>query len=234
MSVVIPCYEQAHFLPQALESVAKQTLQPLEVIVIDDGSPTQELAIQEVCMHYDRQRLTLRRVRVTNRGLPSARNTGLMLARGDWFLPLDADDWLREDYLEKTVPLTVNADVVLTGIQEHGDPPRNQAYRPGFDRDWRQVTADLILREHNRFFYCSLIRTELLRKVGGYNAKMSEGLEDGDLWVDLLRWSARFAACEEPLFQYRTSTTGMLQSIHRNGGYQRMVEEMRRHHHAQR
>lgn len=224
VTVAIPCFEQADYLPHALDSVMGQSVHPVRVLVVDDGSPVQGHEIKETCEHYG-----VDYVRVTNRGLAAARNAAIMLTNTFGFLPLDADDWLDERYIEKTLPLLHDADVVLTGIQEHG-PTRNGTYNPGFDRPWQEVTAELILGDYNRFFYCSLFRTEILREVGGYNPKMNLGLEDADLWVDLLKRGVTFDAVEEPLFHYATRPEGMLQTIHRNGGYQQMVAEMRRHH----
>ncbi len=229
VSIVVPCFEQSEYLPEALDSIEAQTVAPVEVIVVDDGSSIQEGArIAELCGIYRG-----RYVRVTNRGLPSARNVGLMLAKCKWILFLDADDWLREDFIHKTLHEgeTTEADVVLTGIQEHG-PHRHGTYEPGFDRHWTEVTPELILGNYNRFYYAALLKRNLLREVGGYNARMSRGLEDADLWVDLLRRGAQFSAVEEPLFQYRTRADGMLQTIHRDGGYEQMVQEMNRHHSA--
>lgn len=228
VTVAIPCYQQSGYVERAVKSAVEQTLPPRQVIVIDDGSsPGEGQAIEAVCTRHNASYH-----RVTNRGLPSARNTALMLAKGEWFLPLDADDWLAPTYIEKTTlqGKRTRADVVLTGIQEEG-PARKGAYLPGYDRPWQTVTADLILDGHNRYYYCSLFRASLLREVGGYNARMNEGLEDADLWVDLLSHGAAFTAVNEHLFHYDTSNpNGMLAQIHRNGGYERMVAEMRRHH----
>ena len=220
ITVCIPCYNQHHLLPRALDSVYKQTKQPKQILVIDDGSATPVIV--------DDPRVKV--IRVTNRGLPAARNVALMNTTTTAFLPLDADDWLHPDYLAKTWPLLTRADVVLTGIQEVG-PIRNGSYKPGFNMDFADVTAEIILDTFNRFYYCSLFRTSTLKAVGGYNPKMNEGLEDADLWVDLLRRGAKFRAVPDPLFYYSTENPdGMLNTIQRNGGYQRMVEEMRRHH----
>lgn len=223
VTVVIPCYNQAEFLQEALQSVYDQTLPACEILVIDDGS-------HEPILLPDSPRVRI--IRTTNRGLPSARNTGLMLARCGAFLPLDADDRLAPDYIEKTLPLLDDADVVFTGLQEHG-PTRNGTYMAGYDRPYQQVTEET-LWEYNRFFYCSLFRTQLLREVGGYHPRMSGwpgvhgGYEDWDLWIDLMRRGARFAAVDEVLFHYTTRPNSMLAQAESNR--QALVEEMRRHH----
>src|SRR5689334_574125 len=87
ISVAIACYNQAHFLSCAIESVRAQSYQNLEIIVVDDGSQdnTAEVAKGYLGVHYIWQ---------TNQGLSAARNTGLRHSRGDYLVFLDADDRL--------------------------------------------------------------------------------------------------------------------------------------------
>src|SRR5262245_38480777 len=87
VSVVIPCYNQARFLSDAIESALDQTCPPLEVIVVDDGSTdhTASVAARYHGLKYLRQR---------NAGAPSARNYGFRESHGEFLLFLDADDRL--------------------------------------------------------------------------------------------------------------------------------------------
>ena len=89
-SVVIPCYKQAHFLPQAIESALSQTHRPVEVIVVDDGSPDNTAA---VVARYPQ----VRYLRQENRGLGGARNSGFRISNGEYILFLDADDRFMPD-----------------------------------------------------------------------------------------------------------------------------------------
>lgn len=225
VSIVIPCFNQQETLARAIESVVEQTYQDFECIIVDDGSP---VPVQIPKQLGDQFQV----IRVTNRGLPSARNTGLMNCKGSGFLPLDADDWIEPEYLEKTVPLLrKGADVVFTGLKEHG-PVRKGEYLPGFDRPHDQVNEETLWM-YNRFFYCSLMRTTTLRSVGGYNSRMAGwggiagGYEDWDLWIDLMRRGVKFSAVNEHLFNYNT-TGSMLVAAERNRDI--LVSEMRRHH----
>lgn len=93
VSVVIPCYNQAHFLGEAIESVLVQTYRPFEIVVVDDGA-TDNTA--EVAARYP----GVRCVRQANQGLPAARNAGLGVARGAYVVFLDADDRLLPAALE--------------------------------------------------------------------------------------------------------------------------------------
>ena len=94
VSVVIPCYQQAVWLPQAIDSCLAQTWTEIEIIVVDDGSG-EDLA--DVLKSYgDRVRL----IRQNNQGTAAARNTGLAGARGAFVKFLDADDWLLPHCIE--------------------------------------------------------------------------------------------------------------------------------------
>jgi glycosyltransferase involved in cell wall biosynthesis len=92
VSVIIPCYKQAHFLGDAIESVLAQRDVSYEVIVIDDGSPDNTA---EVVARYPR----VRYVWQANQGLSSARNTGIRESHGNYLVFLDADDRLLADAL---------------------------------------------------------------------------------------------------------------------------------------
>jgi glycosyltransferase involved in cell wall biosynthesis/peptidoglycan/xylan/chitin deacetylase (PgdA/CDA1 family)/SAM-dependent methyltransferase len=93
ISVIVPCYNQAHFLTEAIESILSQTYPHYEIVVIDDGS-TDNTA--EVSGRYP----GVRCVRQENRGLAAARNTGLRKSNGDYLVFLDADDRLLPHALE--------------------------------------------------------------------------------------------------------------------------------------
>lgn len=224
-TICIPYYSQPDYIAQSLGSACQQTAGLLEVIVVDDGSP--DAAARDLCERYRAEGYPVRYVRVTNRGLPNARNTGLMLARGYGFLPLDADDWIDPTFLEKTLPQLGEFDVVSSGLQEHG-PVRNGSYMPGTDMPIGDVTVE-IEWANNHFWYASLCRTELLREVGGWNGRMVHGYEDWDLWIDLLKRGARFGGVDELLFHYTTRADSMLAQI-TGRMHREIVLEMRRHH----
>src|SRR5579884_658579 len=90
VSVVLPCFNAARFLPAALDSALSQTYLPFEVILVDDGSTDDSVAIAESYGPL------VRVIRQTNQGESVARNRGLDAARGDLVAFLDADDiWER-------------------------------------------------------------------------------------------------------------------------------------------
>jgi glycosyltransferase involved in cell wall biosynthesis len=93
ISVVIPCYNQAHFLSEAIESVLSQTYSNFEILVVDDGSPDN---VEDAVRKYP----GVQYVRQANQGLSVARNNGLRHCTGDYLLFLDADDRLLANAME--------------------------------------------------------------------------------------------------------------------------------------
>ncbi|HST23427.1 MAG TPA: glycosyltransferase [Blastocatellia bacterium] len=96
VSAIVPCYNQAHFLSEAIESILGQTYRHFEIIVIDDGS-TDETAL--VASRYE----SVRCIRRNNEGLAAARNIGLCYSAGDYIVFLDADDRLLPEAFEAGV-----------------------------------------------------------------------------------------------------------------------------------
>ena len=100
VSVIVPCYNQAIYLPEALNSLLAQTYQCWEAIVVNDGSPDET---EKVALEYTWKDSRIKYVFKENGGLSSARNKGIELAQGEFILPLDADDIIHPEYMEKAM-----------------------------------------------------------------------------------------------------------------------------------
>lgn len=111
VSVVIPVYKVEAYLERCIDSVLAQTLQDLEIILVDDGSPD---ACPRMCDDYAQRDSRIRVIHKENGGLASARNAGMKAATGKWLFFLDSDDWLEPDGLENlyVVGETHNVDFV--------------------------------------------------------------------------------------------------------------------------
>lgn len=97
VSVVIPVYKVEAYLARCVDSVLAQTLQELEIILVDDGSPDN---CPQMCDDYAQQHSGIKVIHKENGGLASARNAGMKIASGKWLFFLDSDDWLEPDGLE--------------------------------------------------------------------------------------------------------------------------------------
>lgn len=219
VAVVTPCFNQGQFLAQCIWSVAEQTLPPDRYVIVDDGSTDNSWY---VARPFEESFDGLTVLRVTNRGLPGARNAGLLaVGEVDWVAFIDADDWFQPDWLEKTVWCgeKLNADVVMTerrGTDGHRWTPTFGAS----PEDWWQYCGGNS---------CALIRRTALVEAGGYNPRMWDGDEDWDLWYDLALRGAKFARQMGTWYNYRVHAGQWTRTV---TGERKsdMREEMRRHH----
>lgn len=105
LSVIIPIYNVELYLEKCVNSVRKQTLKMLEIILIDDGSTDDSGKICDILASEDNRIIV---VHQKNGGLADARNTGLEIARGEWVAFLDSDDWVENSMYEKLINCCVN------------------------------------------------------------------------------------------------------------------------------
>ena len=118
LTLVMPVYNVAAYLPACLDSLSAQTLVPDEIIVIDDGSTDE---CPQILADYARRMTNLCVVRQENGGLSAARNTGLARARGKWLAFVDSDDFVAPDMYERLVSMaeTNNLDMALCNASYH-------------------------------------------------------------------------------------------------------------------
>lgn len=98
ISVIIPIYNIAPYLPRCLDSIVGQTYKNLEIILVDDGSTDNSL---EICQQYADKDSRMRVIHQKNQGLAAARNTGLDNAHGEFITFVDSDDWISPTYHEQ-------------------------------------------------------------------------------------------------------------------------------------
>lgn len=205
VSIIVPCYKQAHYLSEALQSVLEQTYANWECIIVNDGSPdTTELVAKEWIAKDSRFKYLYKE----NGGLSSARNAGIKTSLGEFILPLDADDILHHDYLKKIVPVLESNDTLAIV----------SCYTKFFTNKLSNIVYELKpLGTHYRdlMFENKLIATSLYRKkyweeVGGYDESMKKGFEDWEFWLNITKRGWEFQFVEEFLFYYRKAKKSML------------------------
>ena len=98
VSVIIPAYNAADTIADTLQSLLNQTFPLWEAIIVDDGSTDETSAVVNKFIEKD---CRFRIIKQTNQGLSGARNSGIKLARYDWLLFLDADDWIFPQHLNR-------------------------------------------------------------------------------------------------------------------------------------
>lgn len=203
ISVVIPCWNQAQYLPDAIESVLRQTVKPHEIIVVNDGSPDET---RYVAKGYE----GIRYIETTNRGLAMARNVGIMNMTGDWFYPLDADDIMLPNCIEKVseaIEKNPDADIIAPSFKCFGKYDGEVILMPDpkFE-DFKFIDGQPM----NRIGYFSAIKKEALLEVGGYSPRMTWGWEDLHLTINLLKQGRKIVTTPEILMLYRTKENSMI------------------------
>lgn len=200
VSVVIPCHNTHEFLGRAIASVRAQTCPVAEIIVVDDGS-TERATIT----FLDQIGPDVQLVRQENKGLPGARNVGFGVAKGEFVLPLDADDWLEPDAVEKMLDTLLShgeAAFCFCQICMEGDGQGVLAKNYNF-------FEQLFL---NQLPYCLLLRRWVWEAAGGYDESMRRGYEDWEFNIRLGTMGYFGVVVPEPLFHYRIAQSGMLLS----------------------
>jgi GT2 family glycosyltransferase/glycosyltransferase involved in cell wall biosynthesis len=199
VTVVIPVFDSADFLEEALASVYEQTHPSWEIVVVDDGSSDPDV----VSFLDSLRRPRLRLHRQENRGLPAARNAGMKLARGEFFVPLDSDDELAPDFMAKLLAALrrdEEAGFAHCLARLHGDIDAIWIPRP-YNPYWQLI--------ENAVVGCVMMRAEAWESVGGYDETMTSGNEDWELWLRLSAAGWEQVRVEEPLFRYRKHGVSM-------------------------
>ena len=112
ISIIIPVYNVAEYLPQCLESVINQTLKDIEIICINDGSTDNSL---EILREYEKKDGRIKIIDKENEGVSAARNKGIEVAHGEYLLFCDGDDWIETDTCEEVYKKIKfdNADMLI-------------------------------------------------------------------------------------------------------------------------
>ncbi len=181
VSVVIPAYNYARFLKEAISSALAQPYSPLEVIVVDDGSTDDTPALLANIIDP-----RLRVIRQANAGLSAARNTGIREARYPFIAFLDADDRWAEDFLPKVMARFRELPddfVIVTGGSQRMTADGRLVQKP---RSQTPPPATLTARDFilvNRMFPSAVVaRRCALIECGGFDVTLRSS-EDRDMWI---------------------------------------------------
>lgn len=205
VSVIIPSYNHAHFLPFSVESVLRQTFADYEIVIVDDGSTDNS---QQVVAQYSDSRI--RYIFQKNKGLAGARNTGIREARGEYLAFLDADDLFAETKLEVQVGWLrdhPSAGLVAGGWNLIDDKGHIlEVYHPG--PDFPDMSLKGWLRDCHVCPVSLLVRRDWVVKIGGFDETLRQ-VEDWDMWLRLAYAGCPMGWVDEIVCSYRLSAGQM-------------------------
>ena len=204
VSIIVPCYNQAQYLTETLQSVLEQTYTNWECIIINDGSPDNT---EEIALELTKKDSRFKYISKKNEGVSAARNYGIKFSSGKYILPLDSDDLIDKTYLEKAVPvLENNSDIGIVYC--------NASYFGNKSGRWA-IPSYSLKRSllFNTIFCTALFRKSDFNITNGYNTNMVDGYEDWDFWLCLIERGIQVYKISGSLFFYRIRTNSRNNSI---------------------
>lgn len=194
ISVIVPCYNQAQYLPEALQSLIGQDYSYWECIIVNDGSPDNTEVVAKQWVEKDSR---FRYYWKENSGVCDTRNFGVSQAEGEFIVPLDADDKLGSHYFSdaidafKNIPTLklIYSNTILFG--EINEKLINKEF----------VFENMLVE--NQIFNSSIFRKKDFIAAGGYKTNMVDGIEDWDFYLSLLKPSDKVLKLNSFHYFYR-------------------------------
>lgn len=198
VSVIVPCYNHARFLPENIASLAAQDFADMEVIIVNDGSPDNTSEVARECMARWPE-LPIRLIEQENAGLSMARNAGIRAASGTWIVCLDSDDMLAEGFLKAAHAESLkNPHWSLINGQRrcfgaHTDEWKTPRYcEQSFPYDENPIPCT------------AMFRRDLWQDAGGYDPSHPWGIEDWHFWLKCRERGWVVGVIQAPMLHYRT------------------------------
>ncbi|WP_171971855.1 glycosyltransferase family 2 protein [Mangrovimonas sp. DI 80] len=201
VSIIIPCFKTEKTLEETLLSVYNQKFDNWEALIINDGSPDN---LEEIALNWERKDSRFKYYKRTNGGLGSARNFGIMKSEGDFILPLDSDNRIRDSFIQNAVEImekesdigVIYGDVVFFG-------ERNEYIKVGEFNEYKMFYVNYIDA-------CALIRKAVFDAIGLYETNLPyQGHEDWEFWLRVIQSNYKFYYMKEFAFDYRVTNFSM-------------------------
>lgn len=196
VSIIIPCYNDAQYIEQSVQSALDQIYPYKEIIVVDDGSNVETKAVLQKLEPQITKLITQEQ---ENQGQSSARNFGINQAKGEYILVLDSDDFFEPTFAKKAINVfekDSSVKIVTSYVTRLIENKKKDVFKP---------TGGMI----NNFLKCNcatgsaIFRKFDWQKLGGYDEKMKTGFEDWEFYIRMLIDGGYAFVIPEPLFNYR-------------------------------
>ena len=201
ISIIVPCYNQAQYLEESIQSAIDQTYSNIEIIIINDGSTdnTEEVALLLQKKHPDKIQVISQK----NAGLPEARNNAIKQSTGTYILPLDSDDLIEKNMVSSCLKHMIEHNVDIVYVQQQCFGVKNHLIE-------RLPFSKNNLLYKNISGPTSLYKRAVWEKIGGYAKNMQGGYEDWEFWLHAFKQGYKFQLLPEPLQLYRRHEVSMI------------------------
>lgn len=210
VSIIVTTYNDSHFLPKCIPSCENQDLEK-EIVLIDDAStkpldPWVQEAINTKRIKYIRHN--------SNGGLSAARNTGIAIAKYDYVIPIDSDDWFYPNAVKRLYDFREDFDVVT------GNCTDASVYKPSISQG--PLTKEKFI-ESNPLVCSSLFKNSIAQKVGGYMVRQGPHYEDWNFWARCFAAGAKFKYIDFEIYHHTSRDDSMLRILHPNRDFYRKL-----------
>lgn len=212
ISVIVPIYNVEDCLPLCLDSLCRQSLKNIEILLVDDASPDRCSEIcEQYAMHNPRIKVFHHK---KNKGLSAARNTGIQHAISDYLMFVDSDDWVHEDFCKDAYECAINnnADLVMFGYQYIQD-------KTHFDKQTQSLTNTVPdgFRNHEEAINLTFTAFGMVAWNKLYQRKLFDNIlyPDGQIFEDSatsykLVWKAANVYCMKKILYYHYRRPGSI------------------------
>lgn len=193
VSVIMPCYNQGIYIQEAIDSVLAQSYTNLEIVIVNDGS-TDEATIKKL-LQLQVEGFNI--INITNSGVSAARNIGIAAAKGEFILPLDADDRIATEYIDEAIKIIIEkpeVKLVYCDCEYFGTKTGLSTVNP--------FSMEGMLSE-NLIFNAALIRRGDFIQYGGYDEAFLDGWEDWEFWLRFIQSNEQVYKLPNTYFYYR-------------------------------
>jgi len=216
ISIIVPCFNQAHFLDECLLSIINQEYKFWECIIVNDGSIDNTEKTAKKWIEKDNRFYYIYK---ENGGLSSARNFGINHSKGTYILPLDADDKITPNYLN----LAIDA---FSKNQKLGIVYSRAMNFGSYQNEWLLPEYSFKKLLLNNMIFCSAIfKKELWFVANGYDESFKNGWEDWEFWINAIsKTNVDVYKLNTVCFYYRRKEDSMLKGLNYNKEEQKKIK----------
>ena len=212
VSIIVPIYNIEGYIRECIDSILAQTYPDFELILVDDGSPDN---CGRICDEYAEKDVRIKVIHKENGGLTSARNAGLSVAKGDWIMHVDGDDWIEPDMIESLIEAAkaTEADLVFGDYMKYGPYAGNHKL-PTWSNDKKDSMSRYIAYSMTTI-WGSIAKSSLYTE---HCLKSPDGVsycEDFHLIVRLCHYAKKIANVHRPFYHYRYRPTSIMSNMSR-------------------
>lgn len=215
VSVIIPVYNVEQYLSQCIESVLNQSFSNFELLLIDDGSSDKSGSICDSYAHKDKR---IKVKHTINKGVSSARNTGIENAKGNWIIFIDSDDWVGVEYINDLLKAVDNNNMLVVQGVNYLYNDKNKNHLLSFDNQTVNSTSYDILFSNIELYKYGYPFSKLYNRniIINNNIRFDEDISMSEDLIFMLQYILKVRSIKfisKSNYYYRLDTCGLTSKL---------------------